>query len=460
MDRAKPPLNFIPPNFSPWVKQLAYLALPFLERSQASIYQIRGENIDRLVDLYQQFQAGKIRLLIAFRHPTVYDPLCLGHLIWKLLPQTARQQGVTFRSPPHFYFIYDRGIPIWAGSLVGWSLPRLGGTPIQRGKLDLMGLRSARDLLANGEFPLAAAPEGGTNGHNEVISPLEPGVAQLGFWCVEDLVQAGRSEEVFIVPLGIQYSYLDEPWDSVAAVMAQLEAEVGLPSEPVPANVPLEQALYPRLFRLGCHLVGAVERFYQQYYDRSLPADVPLPQTNEELSERLSALLNTALTVAEEYFHLQAKGSFIDRCRRVEQAGWDRIYREDLKQPESLSPLERGLADRIAEEAELRMWHMRLVEDFVAVTGKYVREKPTLERFADTMLLLWRTVKRIGGDTTASPPRLGKQQAYLTVGEPLSVTARWDTYRTNRRSAKQAVGDLTTDLQVALEGLIQLKIKN
>ncbi|WP_071599813.1 hypothetical protein [Mastigocladopsis repens] len=44
------------------------------------------------------------------------------------------------------------------------------------------------------------------------------------------------------------------------------------------------------------------------------------------------------------------------------------------------------LGDRIAEEANLRMWHMRLVESFVAVTGNYVHEKPTAERFAETTL--------------------------------------------------------------------------
>jgi hypothetical protein len=455
MYQAQPPLEFIPPNFNPWVRHLAQIALPFLERSQASLHHVQGQNIEQLVDLYHQFQSGKIRLLIAFRHPTVYDPFCLGHLIWKLLPQTAKQQGVALRSPLHFHFIYDRGIPLWAGPTVAWSFPRLGGTPIQRGKLDLVGLKSARHLFANGQFPLAAAPEGGTNGHNEIVSPLEPGVAQMGFWCVEDLQQAGRSEQVLIVPLGIQYRYLDTPWEAVAAAIGQMEAAIGLPSESLPTNAPLEKTLYPRLYQLGCHLVVLMERYYQQFYDRTLPTNLPVPQSNEELADRLSALLNTALTVAEEFFHLQPKGSPIDRCRRIEQAGWDRIYREECRQPETLSPLERGLADRIAEEASLRMWHMRLVEDFVAVTGKYVREKPSLGRFADTTLLLGRVVKRIQGDTTASLPHLGKQKAYLTVGTPLCVTERWDAYRSSRRGAKQAVADLTQELQVALEQLIR-----
>jgi len=62
---------------------------------------------------------------------------------------------------------------------------------------------------------MTVAPEGATNGHSEIVSPLERGVAQLGFWCVEDLVKAGRSETVYIVPIGgIQYrvSHLGVSW--------------------------------------------------------------------------------------------------------------------------------------------------------------------------------------------------------------------------------------------------------
>jgi len=77
------------------------------------------------------------------------------------------------------------------------------------------------------------------------------------------------------------------------------------------------------------------------------------------------------------------------RCRRLE-AGWTYIYREDLQDLKALSPLDGGLADWIAEEASLRMLHMRLVESFVAVTGTYVLEKP-FERFAETALLMFDT---------------------------------------------------------------------
>lgn len=399
---------------------------------------------------------------MAFRHPSTNDPFCMTHLIWKQLPQCAKQQGVRLESPTHFHFIYDRGIPLWAGAPIGWLYANLGGSSIHRGKVDWVGLRSARHLFANGRFPMAAAPEGATNGHNEIISPLEPGIAQLAFWCVEDLKAAGRSETVEIVPIGIQYRYVEPQWDAVASLLAQLEADAGLsqddPLPPLPFDTVAfgsdrQATLYRRLYRLGGHLLGLMEGFYRQFYNRDLP-ERSLPQSNAELGDRIQTLLDTALHVAEQYFGVPSKGSVVDRCRRLEQAGWDRIYRQELKQPESISALERGLADRVAEESALRMWHMRLVETFTSVTGQYVLENPSAERFADTTLLIWDMMCRIKGGNPFARPQLGSQQVRMTVEAPISASDRWEEYCTNRRSAKRAIGELTKDLQGVLEQTI------
>ncbi len=475
--QAQPPLEFIPPTFNPLVLRGAQQLLPLCMRQRTAISQIEADNVEVLVDLYRQFQEGKTRFLLAFRHPSVDDPLCMSYLLWKLLPQVARQQGVSLKRPIHAHFIYDRGIPLWAGSQVSWLYSRLGGTPIHRGKADWIGLRSARNLFANGQFPMAAAPEGATNGHNEIISPLEPGIAQLGFWCAEDLLKAGRSEQVLIVPVGIQYRYLEAPWNAIANLLTQLEVESGLSSEQIKpedssdrlpvgnsnTQQSLETSLYRRFYRLSHHLLTKMEEFYARFYHRTMAkntGNTPVSEqdatisANETLAIRLQTLLNIALEVAEEYFDLSPKGNLIDRCRRLEQAGWNYIYRDELKDESALSPLERGLADRVAEEATLRMWHMRLVESFVAVTGRYVIEKPTVERFAETILLLWDMVTRITGGDAFQRPKLGKQQVQISIGQPLSVTDRYCAYQASRQGARQAVSDLTQDLRHQLERLI------
>lgn len=455
--QAQSALEFIPPAFNPLVLKGSQLVLPWWLKFQTSINNIEADNLETLANLYQQFDQGKARFLMAFRHPSIDDPYCMGQMVWELLPKVAQKQGITLKSPVHSHFIYDRGIPLWAGSRVGWLYSQLGGTPIIRGRLDRVGLRSARDLFLNGNFPIAASPEGATNGHNERVSPLEPGIAQMAFWCAEDISKADRSEKVFIVPVGIQYSYIGEPWENIEKLLTQLEVDSGLVSDrSAQTSHKLEpSALYDRLLRLGGHLLGTMENFYRRFYHQHFPETVANSEAadpNEAIALRMNALFNVALGVAEEYFDLKPKGNLIDRCRRLEQAGWDYIYREDIEDVAVMSPVEKGLADRVAEEASLRMWHMRLVESFVAVTGSYVKEKPTAERFAETTLLLWDVTRKIKGGNPLSRPRLGQQRVQMTVAEPISVSDRWDAYHTSRRSA---VAELTRDLQIALEGTIK-----
>ncbi|MBE9211720.1 1-acyl-sn-glycerol-3-phosphate acyltransferase [Plectonema cf. radiosum LEGE 06105] len=457
INQAQPPLEFISPAFNPAVLRITQLLLPAWINSRTIISQIEAENVQTLVKLINEFQQKKIRFLIAFRHPQTEDPFALAYLFSHIVPKIARQEGIPLKYPVHTHFIYDRGIPLWAGSYVGWFFSRMGGTPIYRGKADWTGLKSARNLFANGHFPMAAAPEGATNGLSEIISPLEPGIAQLGFWCAEDLHKARRSEQVFILPVGIKYSYTNPPWESIDKLLSELEAASGLSVNQNGFDAALPQEiLYPRLIGLAVHLLSIMEDFYKRFYHHSPELNILEPETsdgNEAIKLRLKALLDSALKVSEDYFYLQPKGNFNDRCRRVEQAGWNYIFREELKDVKALSIIEKRLADRVAEEANLRMWHMRLVENFVAVTGKYVREKPTAERFAETTLLIWDMVARIKGSNPFKRPKLGKQKVRITIGEPLSISDRFEDYQASRKNARIAVGDFTRDLQKAMEQL-------
>ncbi|MEM8829091.1 MAG: 1-acyl-sn-glycerol-3-phosphate acyltransferase [Cyanobacteria bacterium P01_G01_bin.19] len=451
MTQAQPSLEFIPPAYNSLVWQTAKGIIPFWLRYNHNIVNVKIDNPSELVELYSKFQQGKTRFMLAFRHPAVTDPPCIAQLLWNQLPKIAEQQGVNLQSPTHIHFIYDRGIPLWAGDKVGWGISKLGGTPIRRGALDRVGLRSARNLFVNGRFPMAAAPEGATNGHNEVVSPIEPGIAQFGFWCQEDLIKANRTESVAIAPLGIRYYYERSPWQNLEQLLSDLEVDSGFKSVPadtmglvngVTPTKSQETELYERMYALAEYLLSLMEEFYSRFYQQKVAAE------SQELSARLPALLDAALKVAEQSFNVQSNGNISDRCRRVEQAAWNRIYRDDLDEIEELAPAIRGLANLVASEAELRLWHMRLVETFVSVTGKYVAENYTVERLADTVLLLWKMVAKLKGESNIKQPYLGKKWVQLTAMPSLNISDYWEQYQTKRR---QGVASLTTDLQQALE---------
>jgi hypothetical protein len=463
--KAQPRLAFLAPKFNLWVLRLVTWMLPYWLKRKLYITQIDVTDIDRLVEVYKQSQMGRLRLVLAFRHPSSDDSFCMGYLLTKLLPAAAaKNHRIALRSPVFAHFIYDRGIPLWAGKIVSWLYPRLGGIPIHRGKADRLGLKTARDLLVNGQMPLAMAPEGATNGHSELVSPLEAGAAQIGFWAMEDLVKAGRDEDVLIIPIGIQYYYLDEPWFNLENLIHELEDECGLIVDRKDTIVairqsdgrPLRKLLYDRFYKLSQHLLYQMENFYAQFYQYQIPERPPLERaiSRTEISQRLQNILDFALQVSENYFSLEPRGTKIDRCRRIEQAGWDWIYREELNPPDNLSTVSHKLADRIATEADLRMWHMRIVENFVAVTGSYVKDRPTIDRFAETTLLLWDLVAQIKGKQATKRPNIGNRRVQMTICNPIPLSDYWDRYKSGRREAKQATIDLTQELQTAMEGTI------
>lgn len=208
---------------------------------------------------------------------------------------------------------------------------------------------------------------------------------------------------------------------------------------------------YPRLVRLGEHLLTLMEQFYRRFYHQ--PIAPPEKSFGEalDIAERLNRLLDTALSMAEQYFGIKPSGTVVDRCRRLEEAGWTYIYRDDLQRRDDLPPVERGLADWVAQEASLRMLHMRLAESFVAVSGHYVKDKPSAERFAETALLMFDMTARLRGDKLPKRPRLGDRWVQMTVSDPISVSDRWADYKGDRR---KAVIDLTLDIQKALESTI------
>jgi hypothetical protein len=279
---------------------------------------------------------------------------------------------------------------------------------------------------------------------------------------VEDLRKADRSEETIVLPIGIQYHYRQPHWGKLDRLLQQLEADCGLPpADPEPATAdraaPSAQIYLDRLLRLGEYFLAAMTEFYEQFYHQRLP-DLNLDGASSELNFtlRLQKLLDLALSVGESYFGLQPQGHIAERCRRLEEAGWIYIYRHDRSQFNNLSPVARGLADWIAQEANLRMLHMRLVESFVAVTDNYMESQLSFERLAETTLILFDAITRIKNQNRKTPrrPNLGWRQATVTIGTPISVTERWPLYANNRSAAKQAVADLTQDLQQALEQMI------
>lgn len=349
----QPPLQFIPPAFNPWVVSTAQKLLPLWLRSRF-LGRVRADGVERLLKLYRQFQGGKTRFPIAFRHPTLDNSICLSYLL---------------------------------------------------GHIDDMSDR---------------------------IHPLEPSVAQLAFWCLEDLLSAERFEQVVILPVGIKYRYVRTSWQTLEKYLKRLEKESGLSvndSSMLPIIPCPEQRIFGRLMRLTEFLLFQVEDFYNRFYRQSLSGV-------GSFDDRLQACHNAALSVAESYFALQA-GYYWSDC--------------EVQKLEALPGSKREHGNRAAQMRERYLWHLSLAEHLSVPIANYVREKLTFERLAESSLVLGRAIARIKGRYKPSYRLPGQQIVEITVGNAISVSQRWDAYRTNRRLAVEA---LTQDLQTALKATI------
>jgi hypothetical protein len=90
------------------------------------IQQVEVTNPEELVQQFKNFQAGQIRLLIAFRHPSPQDAFCLGHLLWRDVPRSARQLGVELANRPMPILFMTGAFPCgpgsgWDGCIANWA---------------------------------------------------------------------------------------------------------------------------------------------------------------------------------------------------------------------------------------------------------------------------------------------------------------------------------------------------
>ena len=207
----------------------------------------------RLAGEFTASQNGDRTLLIAFRHPSPRDPLVMADLLWNHVPRAARDLGHPLHRPLRLRFLYDRGIPLWAGPVIGWLLQRSGGIAIHRGRLDRPALKQAREVLVSGRHALVVAPEGATNNLSGEMAPLEPGVAQLAFWAADDMATVSDRRAVHVVPVGIRYSWRRPDWSALDARLSCLEQHLGI-------SIDQENDRRERLLQIGLALIGALEQ--------------------------------------------------------------------------------------------------------------------------------------------------------------------------------------------------------
>jgi hypothetical protein len=428
--------------------------------------QLRGAR--QLVDAWREFQEGRARLILAFRHPYGDEAQLFSYLFDVVLPREARRLGPALPRRTHARFVHGYEVPLWSGPLVRWLLPRVGAVPVYHARFDSPSIARIRTIASRDSFPLALAPEGQVSYRSQTLPRIESGTARIAFWCAEDLEHAGRTMPVLVLPLSVHYRHDESRIGRIEALVKGLERRCGIAPQTTrpPADSASRRAsLKARLVALDLALIRLAESIY------GLPAaagtraatgtaaasgttaDAPAARPASR-DARLAAVIEAALARAESMLGIGGSGpgadlgtdtarpGTIERVYRIRQAGWDRIYPE--RGLDAMRPLERGLADRRAGEAWYAMRHMETVDlawylDSAYLEGRSGDDSPTFDRLVECAYSLGDLASRlVGGDISHRPEPLRKR-AIVIAAPPIDVGARLPDYRRDRKAAVGAV---------------------
>ncbi len=458
ISRARERSRLAPSKVSPGLLAFIRAIGPLYASAALKLEGIELRHGERLVEAWRDFQEGRIRLILAFRHPYGDEPQLFSSLFDLVLPREARKLGRPLNAPAHARFVHGYEVPLWSGALVRWLLPRIGAVPVYHVRFDAESVAALRKILLEDPYPLALAPEGQVSYRSETLPRIESGSARLAFWCAEDLEKAGKTIPVLVLPLSVHYRYDEAGMDKLEAYVLGLERRCGLALRPglSPAGAEARRlALKARLQSLDLRLISLAEAYYGIPAPQAAPAQTAPQAADREA--RLERVLEDALERGEAILGLKtprrggsaAAPERIGRVYRIRQEGWDRIYpvggsgRLPGGPEAGGGQLERELADRRAGEAWYAMRHMETVDlahylDAAYLEGRPGEGSPSFGRLVECAYSLGDLASRLTGGDFSDRPNFLAKRATIIAAEPIDLGARYQDYRRDRKAAVEA----------------------
>ncbi len=394
---------FIPPGFSLPLAWGIDFSLPVLLRMVQNLegVEIRPEDKKMLRDLRKE------RILYCSNHPTTAEP--------PVAYAVAKTMGA------RFHYMASRQVFDWGSGVVGRLIQGIGAYSVLAGTADRESIKMSRSILSHPGGKLVVYPEGEpTSGENDSLLPLQPGIAQIGFWGLEDARKLDATADIMVLPAFVKYVYSG----TEAAIKGDLHSSLKKLERKLGID-PRNRNLLRRFLAIGRVLLEKEEASYSIS-----------PASLTDWDYRVGRVRHAVLDQVAD--RIQVKG-YNRNADAIEKLRFLLSILEMIavKYPDPRLPdVDEKTLEWAREECEKAYL-------FIVTRPEYLISHPSAERFYEW---LGRYETYILGKTSAR-----NRKAHVRFTEPLSLARYYPEYKKNR---KQGIETMLRDLKDSLERLM------
>ncbi|MDA0347112.1 MAG: lysophospholipid acyltransferase family protein [Verrucomicrobia bacterium] len=392
--RPQIPYVFRPPKYSTWFKPILFLVSSRFLKKKFKIAEIKISGAEELTELVRRRES----ILVAPNHADHADP--------SLMVTAARRSGFIF----HFMAAREG---FEKDAFTRFFLQKAGAFSVNREGGDIGAIKTAIQLLQEGNFPLVIFPEGEIYHHHEVLDELNDGVASIVLRASSKLPEGKTS---YVVPAGIRIRHSSDISNTFSERLDRLEKHITW--KPRLGLDPVD-----RIYRLGSALLTIKEEEFLGY-----------AQTGEIIARTRS--LQDKLMEPIELAHGESNSDMKMTMRIKALRG--KIRKELTDESSPVSPeREKELYDELDR--------IFLANQLYSYPGRYLKENPTDDRIAETLFKLEEDVLEI-------EEYYGPRTAELVFGKPIAINTFLEEGGFNFKSG---VTPLTETIREKVQGLLQ-----
>lgn len=389
LDFSDAPYQFFPATPDPFVMWLCRQANRF-RILPGRKHRVREIILDGALPRVRELADSGERILFVPNHSTHSDP--------QVITEVQRRLG----RPSCFMAAYDIFL---RSRFQAWVMRHNGAFSVDREGSDRKSMTAAIDILAAGRHALTIFPEGNVYMMNDRVTPFLEGAAFLALKAQKGL---GPGQHIHAVPVSMKFSHLHDVRGPIREQLAGIAHAAGTDFDPDTDPV-------AELVRIGRFLLA---RNLRQRGYLSRGEDIG----GGDLEEDLRNAVERIIAGLEEKVDLHPKPADepVARVRRIRAT----IHQT---RTDPGREMEHRVASSWADEAILAL-------RILSYAQPYVREKPTLDRYAET-------VEKLGEDLFSRWQQpLGERRAVAWLGEPVDLGAFLENFSGKPR---ESVSELT-----------------